>query len=437
MGWIPERRTFLRLSIAAAGILIAAAIAAHVRKPRELPVYLKAAQRFVAGEQIYLHEPKAFTYPPFFVLPFVPLVPLAESVQRVLWWAANIGMLVAIVGIVWSLVRPTLPEDPRKRRLCAVAAGLLSAKFLLSPLEHESHDLIVLWMIVLSAHYACERRQAAAGCFAGIAAACKATPLLMLPYFLWRRMWAAAGVMLLAGIAATLLPDFLTSNPDAKFWFQTWNERFVSRVEVGESPDLNGAWAAWNPANQSLTGTARRWFQPVTPGPGRMNVCFFPLRAGILRGLVLAAHALLLALIGWATWPRCGSSTTAAVFEKQVLTHYGALVCGMLLFSPMSSPAHFCGLVLPLAVLAGEIVQRPRRPAILAALAAVALFGPLSAQDLVGRPLSDLLQALGAQTLCTMACLLSMVWFARETDGPQEVFGPTLAENSHPKHRAA
>ncbi len=43
-----------------------------------LHIYITAAERIVRGEEIYRpDDAEAFTYPPFFVLPAVPLLPLS------------------------------------------------------------------------------------------------------------------------------------------------------------------------------------------------------------------------------------------------------------------------------------------------------------------------------------------------------------------------
>lgn len=407
-------RSLLAPLLAAAIILVIALVAASTRKSKELPVYVKGAERLIAGEQIYRYEPKAFTYPPFFAVPFTLLVPFPEFAQRVLWWTANLGTLIAIVWLVWSLIEPTLPADRRKRWIFAGLLGLLSAKFVFSPLGHESHDLIVLLMVVLSARFACRKQQAAAGVFAGIAAACKATPLLLLPYFLWRRMPVASVAMVAAAAVATILPDVISSNPDGKLWVKSWQERFVAKVDIAESPDVEGAWARWNAMNQSLVGTAHRWFHPVKTEGKRINVCMFRLSESALRNVTLAAQVLVLLTIAFATWPRRDPAADAIHLQKQTLAHYGALVCGMLLLSPMSSPPHFCALLLPLAVLAGEVVRRPRHPIVLAGLAGTLLLGAFSAKDLLGRNLANGLQAFGGTMLCTIVCLAVSAWISRE-----------------------
>lgn len=392
-------------------VVMVSAIAARFRPSKELPVYVQGAARLLAGEQIYVVEPKAMTYPPFFVLPFTLLTPFGEPVQRTLWWAANLGMLIAIVALIGSLIRPSLAAQRGTRVVYAVVVGLLSAKFVLSPLEHQSHDLIILLLVLLSAYCAASGRSAAAGSLAGIAAACKATPLLLLPYFLWRRMWLAAAAMVCIGAAATLLPDLISPNPAGKLWVQTWIDSFVSKVDVAAAPEVEGAWEAWNSLNQSLVGSVHRWF--TTAPAGRINVAPVVLSARTIRGITLGAQALVLLLIGWATRPVRRAIAQEVPPGEYFLAHYGLVLCGMLLLSPMSSTPHFSALLVPIAVLVAEAFRQPRNRTAMAGLIVILLFGALSARDLIGRFLADRIQAFGGATLCTIACLVFLAWVAR------------------------
>src|SRR5438105_3366952 len=72
---------------------------------------------------------------------------------------------------------------------------LLAGRHVLSPLENQSHDLVVLLCVVLANEARCTGQDVAAGWWAGLGAALKATPLLFLPVFLWQRRFRAAAAM--------------------------------------------------------------------------------------------------------------------------------------------------------------------------------------------------------------------------------------------------
>ena len=174
----------LRRRTVAVLLLIAAALAMAISrpdKPGELAVYMKAADRILHGEQIYrTDDTAAFTYPPFFVLPTVPLAPLPPYVRARVWWFVNFCLagviLFLIARLVWPIVARGTENDRRLRWVLALAVAVLAGRFLTSPLEYKSHDLIVLALVVL-AGYAMAQRDGWAGVCIGLATACKATPL--------------------------------------------------------------------------------------------------------------------------------------------------------------------------------------------------------------------------------------------------------------------
>src|SRR5438552_8896160 len=93
----------------AAPLLVLAILMPRLRRPAELTVYVTAAERMMAGEQVYRPEDtKPFTYPPFFALPFVPLAMLPAGVQREVWWLCNLLLVVAVIGLVTRLTWPVV-----------------------------------------------------------------------------------------------------------------------------------------------------------------------------------------------------------------------------------------------------------------------------------------------------------------------------------------
>ena len=123
---------------------------------------------------------------------------------------------------------PVFPHVPRWILPLLIAA--LAGRFMVSPLEYQSHDLIVFALIVLAGYAMARRRDAWAGTWAGLAAACKATPLIFLPLFCWQRRDSAAACFLAALIAATLAPDLLFPPPNGRPWVVHWYETFISKI---------------------------------------------------------------------------------------------------------------------------------------------------------------------------------------------------------------
>jgi len=400
-----------RWIVALAGMALAVALVVPtLRKPRELGVYLTGARRLVGNEQIYRPtDEKAFTYPPFFALPFVPLTLLPTEAQRPVWWFCNLGLAAVVVYLLTVLLWPAARQGTAAGRppiwVNVVAISVMSLKYLLMPLSWESHDLIVLALVLLGCYALAHRRDAAAGCWVGLATACKATPLLFLPLLVWQRRFVAAATLVVALVVATMLPDLLFPSPDNTFWVQHWHHQFVAKVNAGAAPVAAGAWEAWNPLNQSLAGTLHRWFTPKTGGSPTAQAVIVPVDSALLRILTVAMDLTALAWLAWMTRPAClarmADSDRALVCTGQT----GAALCVMLLLSPMSSTYHFCALLVPIAFCSTYWMYREQHPGVGAVLVVHLVLCLGSAQDLVGPALADRLQDWGIVTLDTLLLL--------------------------------
>ena len=74
---LPHQRASISIVLALAVLSI---VMPQLRRPGDIEVYLKAAGRLVHQEQFYRpDDPPPFTYPPFFALPFIPLLCLPDT----------------------------------------------------------------------------------------------------------------------------------------------------------------------------------------------------------------------------------------------------------------------------------------------------------------------------------------------------------------------
>jgi hypothetical protein len=169
-----------------------------------------------------------------------------------------------------------------------------------------------------------------------------------------------------------------------------------------------GAWRAWNPLNQSLAGTIYRLFTPVTPGDGRVNVAIAELSPGTIKLVTYATMASLLALFLFVTRP-----VSAPEDERErrlrLSGEFGLFLCGMVLFSPMSSKSHFCVLLIGQAFLIAHVMRRRDLIAV-GLLAAVAALSVFTTRSVLGRDLGSAVLACGP---VTWGALLTALAIAR------------------------
>jgi alpha-1,2-mannosyltransferase len=379
----------------AVSLLFAALLAAVIPlsgKPSMLPIYTTAAERIVHGKQIYRPDDhEAFAYPPAMVLLAMPLLPFSPLTRARVWCFVNLCLLEAILLLIAHMLWPTIAASgsgngPNRcgrdipAWLLPLVVAALAGRFLISPLEYQSHDLIVFAFVMLAGCAMARQRDARAGAWAGLAAACKATPLLFLPLFCWQRRPRAAACFVAAALAATLFPP-----PEGRLWVAQWYDKFISKVHADAPAQAAGAWYSWNMLNQGLAATIYRLATPVESGGNVLNVCVVQLSDVVRQRLTLGLELLVIGWLAWCTWPR----RRPAGLEPGLaaMSEVGMLVCAMLLLSPMSSSQHFAALLAPIAACATYWLYVRRDRFIASVLLLVFVFGALAARDLLNHVL--------------------------------------------------
>ncbi len=402
------------------GVVLVAAVAVALVAARSdggsLHVYRVAATKLVHGQDMYERTPgvAAFSYPAVLALPVVPLLTMSQWMQAVTWQFINVLMLIGCLLLLRRCIDPMLPADLRERgRLpwyAYVLFALLAGRHLISPVESRSHDLIIFAAMLLAAIAYRRGRGIVAGAWGGLAAALKATPLLLLPLFLWqRRFWASLAFVLVL-TAATLLPDLIYPRSDGRLWSVAWYQKFVSGLKVAAPADRE-AWVAWNQLNQNLAGTVYRLSRSPEPRPTpRPDVSLWHPSEAVLRGVTLALQLGLLMILAACTHGGRTRGLRPDELATQRIGEFALVLCAMSLLSPMSSKAHFCVLALPIAYCLSDFLFRRHSAVLGALLLIVFILGTLTVKNMIGRRLGNLFLAYGSVMWCTVALLLATIY---------------------------
>lgn len=384
---------------------------------RELPVYVTAAERMVAGTEIYRAglDKKPFTYPPFAAVPFVPFTWLPQGWQAPVWFGVNFLILLLICRWLhaWGCREAPGLAPPRIRWFWALTV-LLGVHHVLSVFSNQSHDLLIAGALALTAASWC-RGSALAGVWAALGAATKATPLLFLCLFTLRLRVVTVLVLLGSVAALLLLPDWWWPRGDGRLWVQAWYEVNLRGLDVGGAAQGASAWNAHSYLNQSLSGTLTRLLTPVVQ-PGSFvdeNAALVHLSPGtctwIARILQLVVLAVIALGIRGAVAAVRRAADPAAMQRTVGPGEVAAIACGMVLLSPQSSKSHFCVWLFPAAYLADRVLRGRRDVLLWVLLAGAVLLGPLTGKDLVGKSLGIKLNVYGNVTWCTVLLLLATV----------------------------
>jgi hypothetical protein len=95
----------------------------------------------------------------------------------------------------------------------------------------------------------------------------------------------------------------------------------------------------------------------------------------------------------------------------------GMILCGMVLLSPMSSKAHFCVLLVPVAFCAAHALYCKSDRIQIALLVAMFTTGTLSTKGILGKEIGRRALAYGTVTACTLCALAATAWILLKNSG--------------------
>ena len=294
----------------------------------------------------------------------------------------------------------------------------LAERFFVSPLENRQFDMVIAALLFAGCYQLWRGHDLTGAAWLGASAAMKDTPLLFAPYLLWRGKLKAACLLIVVAVFLNLLPDLLWPQTRGHLYLADWYAYCLR--QVGRSTP--GQWFSDVLLNQSLAGLFNRFIRfgvPMSSEQLRVEMVSPPEGGSvILRVLVFGSGFLLSAITAWRfrqPWtPAATQDATAAgpiPWERlQTGVESAAVVCLMLLLSPMSSKAHYVVLLLPSLILARLFVEQ-RPPWMSVLLVALLITGPLTAKGLIGKDAGDLTLAWGMPT-CFVLLSLVGTWMA-------------------------
>jgi hypothetical protein len=199
-----------------------------------------------AGGNIYVGR-QEYPNPPIMAIilwPFAALPPLGGAL---LWLYAKVAM--ALLAICWCL---SLTAPPKLSLAGQIVAIAIAVPALIGDLTHNNVNIFILFL--LAGSWECLRRHwdVAAGGLLSLAIACKLTPLLFVPYFLWKRSWrvllcTAAGLIVWWFLVPACFLGWERNTQLLADWYRLMIERPLLKGEVtSEHP------------NQSLVGWTYR-----------------------------------------------------------------------------------------------------------------------------------------------------------------------------------
>lgn len=309
------------------------------------------------GEDI--SQKYAYPNPPIMSVLLLPLAKLPAEVMAITWYLLKVGM--AVLSTAWILAM----VDPQKR-LPWWAQGLailLAIRPIIGDLQHGNVNLFVFFIVVASLRLAMAGWSFSGGIALALAVSCKVTPLLFVPYFVWKRDWrllagwaVGMGLFLYPGVVPALYLGWDENQRNLVSWYKEMVHPFLIEGKVtSEHP------------NQSIPGLI---FRLLTHNPSFVvypNGIFTPaeyhnilaLDPTVAKRLVQMCMLAFAGVVVWCCRNPLAKSAEGAETNRYLAAEFGLICIGMLLFSERTWKHHAVTLALPWAVWAAALATAP------------------------------------------------------------------------------
>jgi hypothetical protein len=298
-------------------------------------------------EGVDIAERFNYPNPPIMAILLYPLAKLPPLAAALVWFYVKVGLTLLALRWVFQLVEEAGRPFPAWARALTV---LLSLRPVIDDLQHGNVNLFILFLVVAALTAYRRGLDLLAGLTLALAVACKVTPALLIPYFLWKRSWrvltgCAAGLLLFLwpGVVPQLVLGHEENQHQLLSWYRGMVYPFVFEGKVTSEHN-----------NQSLPGLVARLATTSPSFSTYVENQYTPkeyhnllnLTAAQARWIVKGCLGLFVLLVLWA----CRTPTIRRA-NWRLAAEFSVVVLGMLLFSERTWKHHCVTQLLPFAVL--------------------------------------------------------------------------------------
>ncbi|MGA2055625.1 MAG: glycosyltransferase family 87 protein [Bradyrhizobium sp.] len=314
----------------------------YIRHPAGAVLYRDAAQCLWDQKVLQVCD-WIFTYNPTFAFIMLPSIAIPMWLMLAVWFAITVACAIWCCRLCERLVVTTFQGEwsDRDRELLRLFGILISLKFILAVFENQGFDLLVLPAVLIGILALAQGRDVLSGVSLAAATALKVTPLLFLPYLIFKRRFVAAAVFAAALILFCFLPDmFFHPQGGVHGYFLAWvHDVAIAGLTENPAAAPHPFWNGANPLNLSLRGALALALDGTSYASDFKTW---------LRVLQLAFVAVIGAML-------------LASRKKDLIAIDGAiLIIAILMLSPMSSRDHFVSLILPYYLIVAGVMRAQR-----------------------------------------------------------------------------
>jgi hypothetical protein len=423
--WFSPRWRLIILAVCALALLVhfTVTVGRVGRKSGDYDVNREFGRRFLQHEHLY-EGGLCFNYMPASALYWAPLALVPPRVGMGLRY---LTALICLALILRWLRLMTFPQGaaPANNRMITSISLVLAIHYLIRDFDDGGPHVILLAFLMGGIYCIWRGREKLGALWLGLAIAVKITPGLFLPFFLWKRQWRVFGYTSAVTFLWITLPA-LWMGPMSWWEHQRqWNE--IALSVAGNSSNEFRKDNEERVQNQALKPAITRFLVIYPPGhPLRLKqagyVDFLNLSPSVAGRVVIVAMLGLWGILCWQS-RRAWNNTD----PRMILAETSALLCLVLLFSPVTWLQHFVfGLPAIYWIVARE--QSCPRAITRWSLTAYVALALLMNRELLGRENYLLLLSYHTHTICLLllfSLIIFGLWFRRagqiHIESPSEI----------------
>ncbi len=361
---------------------------------------------------------RAMNYPnpPIMALLLRPLAGMPPLTGALTWFYLKVVM--ALAAIHWAIRLVELPARPMPAwARCLTVA--LTLRPVLGDLSHGNINIFILFVVMAALYAYRHGRDGLCGLLLGLSIACKVTPLLFVPYFLWKRAWrvlagCALGLVLFFAVMPGLVLGWQDNAEKLNSWYNQMAKPYIQQGKVFYSEHNNQSLPGLLVRLLSHSPSFSHYEHDILVPDGYHNVANLSHnQIGWLARGCMGLFALLIVFT-------CRTPTEDARQGWRLATEFALVFLGMLLFSERTWKHHCVTLLLPFAVLCYYLAAcrpRPRqRGYLIGTLAAVALLMTLTTTGPFGAHHGKLAEVYGAYTWSCLLLAAALATLLRSVD---------------------
>lgn len=236
------------LLVLAALVLLIMYFVTCSRKGGDFVTFLEAATKMWQGKNIYAppYVNLRYSYSPFWAMILIPFALLPTGVGAFMWLVISLILFIRTIWLLRHGFRIRI-SDHKLDQVLWLFILLYISRYLELNFHHVQMTIFLAWLMVEALYRCDEGREIIAGILIGMGTIVKVMPVVMIPYFIYRRRFVAASSAIATVVVCFFIPLVFIGR--SLFW--EMNQSWYSILRP-DSPEFQSE-VSWHlPQNLSL-----------------------------------------------------------------------------------------------------------------------------------------------------------------------------------------